>query len=394
MVALVSWLIPYDLINNYLSQQTPQTLMSGIIEFNQSIKASIISQVNSETLVPIKLVLIGMSVLGLFLFFKDVVELIREQKKTRKKSRYYKTTKGYEIHLIKGKPIAYSTGLHKPRIYIAQEFVDSPGFESMVQHELQHILHKDQMWLLLISFIQRLLWWNPLVIILTGLVRENIELSCDETSSRVVGKAKYQKDLAVLLLQNEASKINNLVSPFFTTQKNLHRIKQISKEHKMNTKNKTIIFSTAIIPFILLVFVSTQSISTTNQVRVESHETIKEDVVLKENQVWVIFKTTLYSKQEDTNHIDHREIESSLIVNLNEKNTFNFGKDNKSLITFEARKKENDTVNFNFKIMYSIDDKKHNYNPSLLIKKYEKGAVKIADDNGEHSFELEVTYKK
>ena len=180
MLALISWVVPYDLIYNLLNQQNLVFISSEISEFNGAIKQSIVSTAPDQPFTSFKTIFMLLIVIGFVLFLRDMVSLKRQLKNYFLKSSVYKTINSTEVYQVLDNDNVFTVGTIKPKIFIGDKHIGSESLPSIIQHELQHIKNNDQIWLLIITFIQKIFWWNPIVLILSKQARNNIELSCDE----------------------------------------------------------------------------------------------------------------------------------------------------------------------------------------------------------------------
>ncbi|MDP2563688.1 M56 family metallopeptidase [Pseudoalteromonas marina] len=147
----------------------------------------------------------------------------------------------YSIRLTTHTEPAFATGLIKPVIWLESSMINREELNSVIQHEVTHLQQGDIYWTWLICFIESVFWWNPICLKLTGLAREQLELSCDELCMEKL-KDKYQLDLASLLLkkQNVISKNNFFTPPLLNIAHsksfNIQRIKMLNKEKTMKSK--------------------------------------------------------------------------------------------------------------------------------------------------------------
>jgi len=147
----------------------------------------------------------------------------------------------YSIRLTTHTEPAFATGLIKPVIWLESTMINREELDSVIQHEVTHLQQGDIYWTWLICFIESVFWWNPICLKLTGLAREQLELSCDELCMEKL-KDKYQLDLASLLLkkQNVISKNNFFTPPLLNIAHsksfNIQRIKMLNKEKTMKSK--------------------------------------------------------------------------------------------------------------------------------------------------------------
>ncbi|KKN62734.1 hypothetical protein LCGC14_0509070 [marine sediment metagenome] len=147
----------------------------------------------------------------------------------------------YPIRLTTHTEPAFATGLIKPVIWLESTMTHRKELDSVIQHEVTHLQQGDIYWTWLICFIESVFWWNPICLKLTGLAREQLELSCDELCMQKL-KGKYQLDLASLLLQEQSagSSPNFFTPPLLNIAHsksfNIQRIKMLNKEKTMKSK--------------------------------------------------------------------------------------------------------------------------------------------------------------
>ena len=382
ILALISWLIPYDIINEFINQENTVVISSVISEFNGNIKQAIVSHVNNETFLTLLNFIKALTLFGLLWFIRDVTSLRTKLKTLNKQAKLHKQVNTVNIYIVDNDEI-YTAGLFNPKIIIGKKYLNSTFTDSIIKHELQHIKNKDQFWLLLITFIQRLLWWNPIVYLLAIKSRELLELSCDQACKTQCKDNQYQKDLAQILIQTHKNS-NPLASHFFGQSKlNIYRIKQLSKEFKMNTINKALIFSTAIIPFIILLLVSTTSVSS-NMTAINKEE---NPVILAKDEVDITIAAILTIPVPSDGSINEQKIEARMIQKLGKPLVF---KSEKLSLEVEAtaRKTNDTTVFLETNITYIIDGEKFSRQPSLMILNNNEASITIKGNN--HTLELIV----
>ncbi|VAW33414.1 hypothetical protein MNBD_GAMMA01-1798 [hydrothermal vent metagenome] len=404
LLAMISWLLPYDLINNFLVQDNSMVFSTTISGFNSGIRQIIVSQIDSETYLTFLNFIAAMTFIGFIWFMKDVLSLKIKLQKLSKEISLYKSINGIEIYKMNNQEI-FTTGLIKPKIVIGEKYLNSPFTDSIIKHELQHIRSNDQWWLLLITLVQRLLWWNPIVYLLAHKGRELIELSCDQACKEESTDNQYQQDLAQILVQTNQES-NPLVSHFFGKDKfNIFRIKQLSKEFTMNTTHKTLIFSTAFVPFVLMLLVITSSVSSeeTKPIGGVSFDTMP----IKENQAKIVLDAHLYIDDPDvvitpkepnanlkTNFNTHKSFAASVVVNLDE--SFSLGATELQDFKMEVLPTlfENDSLLFSTKISFSVLGEVINLDPALAIRRHDTGHIILDDENGRYKFELYITVRQ
>ncbi|MFK8011560.1 MAG: M56 family metallopeptidase [Marinicellaceae bacterium] len=314
MSALASWFVPYDVIFNLLKQQSIIYTSPEISQFNGLIKQSIVKQVNTVTFITPVNLFISLTFVGFLVFIKDILSLKHHLIKYSSKSTLLKKTNSTNVYKVLNNDNIFTVGFFNPKIYIGDKYINSMALPSIIQHELKHIENNDQIWLLFITFVQKIFWWNPIVFILSKKARDYIELSCDEMCKQKSHDNSYQKDLAQILIDQHKSS-NPLTSSFFGKSKlNIYRIKQLSKDLNMKKFHKTIVFLTLATPFLLVPLITTSSVSSGKTVTNEKGE----KVTLNENQIDLQYSITLKTNTKG-DRTDSIKIESNLIMEFDEK---------------------------------------------------------------------------
>ncbi|WP_438864874.1 M56 family metallopeptidase [Neptunicella sp.] len=130
------------------------------------------------------------------------------------------------------------TGLPKPIIWIDDALQDKDLLKCTLLHEFTHWQQKDHLWLWVITLLQRLFWWNPLIWLMARYARQQIELSCDEHCRHQMPQHHYQQQLIQLILsQHSHSLPNQAVLGMSSKQKfSLKRVNHLNKEIKMKKR--------------------------------------------------------------------------------------------------------------------------------------------------------------
>lgn len=136
-------------------------------------------------------------------------------------------------------PGAFSSGLVHPCIWVHGDLVASPQLSTLLRHELTHIRQHDNWYLLAITLVEKLFWWNPLVWYVGRETRELQELSCDEQCQRSIDD--YAAQLAQLMLDSArigkprmlALSVNILNDP----NPNVKRIRLLQRSYAMKTRH-------------------------------------------------------------------------------------------------------------------------------------------------------------
>ncbi|MBV6458204.1 MAG: Protease HtpX [Fimbriimonadaceae bacterium] len=76
-----------------------------------------------------------------------------------------------------------------------------PEVEALIAHEIAHIARRDYLWLLMQSIAESVLFYNPAVWLLSGLMREERENACDDLAAQVLG-SKLRVARALVELEN------------------------------------------------------------------------------------------------------------------------------------------------------------------------------------------------
>ncbi len=233
------------------------------------------------------------------------------------------------------------------------------------------------------------MWWNPVVHLLAHKGRDLIELRCDQACNKQSKDNQYQQDLAQILLSQNNQVSNPLVSHFFgKSSLNVFRIKQLSKEYNMNKTHKAIIFSTAIIPFVLAIFVSTSSVSS-EQKTIDKNE---EDIVLGKDEVDLTMKVSLISytktnqKTGEVMGSNTQSIETRMINKIGETIVLKTVELNLEIEATPIKVNENQVL-VKTKITFKINGKEIIKEPSLLLENNKEGQIIIEDKD----YKLEIT---
>lgn len=96
---------------------------------------------------------------------------------------------------------AFTSGLRRPTIWLHRNVLSSSHLDAVLLHEATHIAQHDNLYLTLITFMERLFWWNPLVLLLAKQSRDLLELSCDESCAKSL--PDYRSSLARLMLDQQ-----------------------------------------------------------------------------------------------------------------------------------------------------------------------------------------------
>ena len=257
LMLLVTWLTPWQLLQLEAASNTFTLPLNILSEFNWVNSAivpqdtPVIAQLTEQSSTA-WLTFDGLwqaaFIIGLLLFFKDLMSYLKLHKRWIKDStldnQTWKTAQidqaNCDIRRIKSHSPGMATDLTKPIIWLDSEQHDIDKIRTIVLHELTHIRQHDPYWLWAINLVQRLFWWNPLIWFTAHYARQQIELSCDEQCKKHLPEGSYQLQLIELTLQvnkqQQTLKMPAVIQMSGTPAFNLLRIKKLNKEHKMKKR--------------------------------------------------------------------------------------------------------------------------------------------------------------
>tara|TARA_R110002153_G_scaffold274165_1_gene447413 strand:- start:3748 stop:5325 length:1578 start_codon:yes stop_codon:yes gene_type:complete len=257
LIVLITWLTPWQLLQ-FQAESNAFTLPLNILsEFNWGNSTAVtqntqvappLTEQSSSASLSFDWLWQAAFIIGLLLFFKDLVSYVKLHKRWIKNStldnQTWKTAQitqaNCDIRRIKSHSPGMATGLTKPIIWLDSEQHDAEKIRTIVLHELTHIRQHDPYWLWAITLVQRLFCWNPLVWFTANYARQQIELSCDEQCKKHLPKGSYQLQLIKLTLQvnkqQHGLKMPAVLQMSGTPAFNLQRINKLNKEHKMKKR--------------------------------------------------------------------------------------------------------------------------------------------------------------
>lgn len=182
------------------------------------------------------------SALGLLLWFQTLIKHHRIVKRLNAESRdgnhlwdILGSERPFPLKIMPGSG-AMTTGLINPTIWIGEDHLEGVELKSVITHELTHILQRDNYWLFAIHLLERLFWWNPLILMLGNRARYYIELSCDHVCQKALGLSTYQKALASVIMTSAglAWPGSQLAAKMLSGNRdNINRIKNIRRQYPM-----------------------------------------------------------------------------------------------------------------------------------------------------------------
>lgn len=153
-----------------------------------------------------------------------------------------------------GTPLVY--GIVRPVMVLPKAMlrVEKERMTLIVNHELVHIRHRDNLWKLIMLLTVCLHWFNPFVWMMYVIFNRDMELACDEAVIRLQGTGS-RKEYALALLALAEQK-NMMLSTGMAFGKNAvkERIEAIMKYRKLTIAG--IVVATAVITASLTVFIT------------------------------------------------------------------------------------------------------------------------------------------
>ena len=286
-VALLCWLVPWAQVPQLLPLQgLPQLLSLKLWRAEQQLIASSIDATQLPPIVidtrnvpladeltflhlPLML-LAALFFIGAVLFGWNVLQhqlRLRSLKRTARDGAIYWQRSGIDsqVPLLLQNRVAgaFSSGVVTPVIWVHDDLINSRELPTLLRHELMHIQQHDNWYLLAITLVEKLLWWNPLAWYLGQQSRQLQELSCDERCRAC--DADYAADLAQLMLSNAG--ISRSLAPeplllsaniFNKPNLNIQRLKVLQRSHQMKPRHIASAIATAVLAITTVELVTAQ----------------------------------------------------------------------------------------------------------------------------------------
>ncbi|MBB6520888.1 M56 family metallopeptidase [Pseudoteredinibacter isoporae] len=204
MSAIVMWCLPWPYFSDLFSVSSMQLVSQQQIEASTVLLAAKSIQVNSlsadEYLFSSLVLLMG---LGFLLYLAQLYQhrqFCRDALSHAKNDLSLEQRYGGEILRVKTLRSAMLIGFWKPVILLPSRAENEQALEFMIQHELVHRKHKDHWRVAILSLLQSLFFWNPLLRLLINKQRNFIEARCD---AQVAAKnpGAYRETLSRMALQ-------------------------------------------------------------------------------------------------------------------------------------------------------------------------------------------------
>lgn len=207
---------------------------------------SFFEQLNVEALIP---VLFGGITLIIGLFFcGKVLRLILHIKQLQ----FWKSQSNIKVDTNTKEAYSFWNWIVLPSNY-----KDIAALETIIQHEHIHVQQKHTVDLLLVHFLRRIFWFNPLLVILERVVRLNLEYIVDQKVTAKQNSYEYQ----MTLVQFEEAKTPSfsLVNSFGSSDLK-KRIMMLNQPKSKNMrKSKFVLCLPLAVGFFLLFQIKTQA---------------------------------------------------------------------------------------------------------------------------------------
>jgi beta-lactamase regulating signal transducer with metallopeptidase domain len=145
-----------------------------------------------------------------------------------------------ELRIQREVPGALTTGLLRPTIWVHADLVRHPSLCAALVHEWRHVRNGDNVYLWIITLIEKLFWWNPLLRYLGFRTRALQELSCDEACARELPTYSHMLNRLVLTLSKHPSASASYPQAsciYRRTNFNVHRIRVLERRYTMRTRH-------------------------------------------------------------------------------------------------------------------------------------------------------------
>lgn len=227
----------------------------------ENIGAAPIAQVKTVSLIPL-IWLSGFVITGLWLILSNIILSLKL--KTLSKPVDERIVKIFtrccekldvkrEIRLVNQTVIKGASlfGLLHPKILITDKLINFTDreIEYIFYHELSHYIRRDIFTNYLISLIQVIHWFNPMIYVLTKVIRQDIELATDEKTMSLLENGEFKSyGLALVSMLEEYSKAYSprLLSAADGNRHIKKRIRQIARYKRKGKYSICLFFILAI----------------------------------------------------------------------------------------------------------------------------------------------------
>lgn len=207
---------------------------------------SFFEQLNIEALIP---VLFGGITLIIGLFFcGKVLRLIRHIKQLQ----LWKSQSNIKVDTTTQEAYSFWNWIVLPSNY-----KDIAALETIIQHEHIHVQQKHTVDLLLVHFLRRIFWFNPLLVILERVVRLNLEYVVDQKVTAIQNSYDYQ--MALVQFEQAKTPSFSLVNSFGASDLKKRIVMLNQPKSKNMRKSKFVLCLPLAVGFFLLFQIKTQA---------------------------------------------------------------------------------------------------------------------------------------
>ena len=159
---------------------------------------------------------------------KFIINCIKINNLGNKSTKQEVTPKGYRLLYVPLKILSFSF-LNK--IFLSDLFPLKPHEKNtIITHEEYHLTEKHSIDIIITELIRILLWFNPVIILIQKIIKENHEFLADKHTINLVGKNDYTR----LLKSFKWQEINMMVGSGYSGASIKNRLKMIHNSNKKN----------------------------------------------------------------------------------------------------------------------------------------------------------------
>lgn len=168
----------------------------------------------------------------LALMVRFIVKNINFRKALKKMTQIYDTyviKQNVKIYASEADVSPFSGGIIRPYIVVPKgvwESLDEKSRDVIISHELTHIKLGHILLLTVFKFLTFLWWINPMIYFCESILKEDIELACDEYTIAGMGITKYAYGCVLLGLAEYFCQNTNAVTASFIDRNDFHSLKE------------------------------------------------------------------------------------------------------------------------------------------------------------------------
>ncbi|MBF7074188.1 M56 family metallopeptidase [Glaciecola sp. MH2013] len=239
------WLIPYAFLAQIVPAEVlvePLILKQSFLVSTESTAASNTSVVSRELLA--RFIILIALLIGAILFIKKIIDVMTLNSRivSDPSLQFHKDLSlkhQVPVYSANGTPSGMLLGIRSPKIVFSKSITDIGQINLIICHEKKHLERKDNVRLVLLTLVESIFWWNPLVRVLADKNRFFIEALCDEDASKEFGLEEYIDGLTSLILFNHKTKQYPLnCAATSNTSNSIFRVKLLKENRKMTLKRK------------------------------------------------------------------------------------------------------------------------------------------------------------